>query len=107
MSSRSTRLRDHFVDLTDPRRRKVVYPLINVVTTAICAVIAGADDLPGRERRKGSKRIGIAISDTVRGGKPTDDVRYYILSKRMRPGHSGPPCVATGASRTDCTGNAT
>jgi predicted transposase YbfD/YdcC len=41
------------------------------------------DDLPDRERWKGLKRIGIAISDTVRGGKPTDDVRYYILSKKM------------------------
>ena len=42
MSSRSTRLQDHFADLTDPRRRKVVYPLINVVTIAICAVVCGA-----------------------------------------------------------------
>jgi predicted transposase YbfD/YdcC len=41
------------------------------------------DELPDRERWKGLKRIGVAISDTVRGGKPADDVRYYILSKRM------------------------
>jgi predicted transposase YbfD/YdcC len=41
------------------------------------------DDLPDRKRWKGLKRIGIAISDTVRGGKPTSDVRYYILSKKM------------------------
>ena len=44
MSSRSPRLQDHFSGLTDPRQHKVVYPLINVVTIAICAVIAGADD---------------------------------------------------------------
>ena len=25
----------------------------------------------------------MAISDTVRGGKPCDDVRYYILSKKL------------------------
>ena len=42
-----------------------------------------ADDLPDRGRWKKLKRIGIAISDTVRGGKPSGDVRYYILSKRM------------------------
>ena len=42
------------------------------------------EDLPDRARWKGLKRIGIAISDTVRGGKPCDDVRYYILSKKMR-----------------------
>lgn len=41
------------------------------------------DDLPDRARWKGLKRIGVAISDTVRGGKPCDDVRYYILSKKL------------------------
>src|SRR3990170_3837061 len=33
-----------FSKLTDPRRRKVVYPLVNVVAIAICAVLCGADD---------------------------------------------------------------
>ena len=42
--SRSVRLQDHFGSLTDPRRRPVVYPLINIVAIAICAVVAGADD---------------------------------------------------------------
>ncbi len=41
------------------------------------------DDLPDRARWEGLKRIGIAISDTVRSGKPCDDVRYYILSKKL------------------------
>jgi len=41
------------------------------------------EDLPDRARWEGLKRIGIAISDTVRGGKPCDDVRYYISSKKM------------------------
>jgi len=40
----SVRIEHHFASLTDPRRRKVVYPLINIVTIALCAVIAGADD---------------------------------------------------------------
>ena len=40
----SARIEDHFVDLTDPRRREVTYPLINVVTITLCAVICGADD---------------------------------------------------------------
>jgi predicted transposase YbfD/YdcC len=57
MTARSTRLQDHFADLTDPRRRKVVYPLINLVTIAVCAVIAGADDFVsiatwGRQKRE-------------------------------------------------------
>jgi predicted transposase YbfD/YdcC len=41
------------------------------------------DDLPDAGRWAGLKRIGVAISDTVRSGKPCDDVRYYILSKKM------------------------
>jgi predicted transposase YbfD/YdcC len=41
------------------------------------------EDLPDRGRWKGLKRIGVAISDTTRGGQPCDDVRYYILSKRL------------------------
>src|SRR3984885_1229141 len=43
-SPSSARFQDHFADLTDPRRRKVVYPLINIVAIALCAVIAGVDD---------------------------------------------------------------
>ena len=41
---KSVRIADHFAELTDPRRREVVYPLINVVVIAVCAVISGADD---------------------------------------------------------------
>jgi predicted transposase YbfD/YdcC len=35
-------------------------------------------DLPDAGRWKGLKQIGVAISDTIRDGKPCDDVRYYI-----------------------------
>ena len=31
---KSVRIADHFAELTDPRRREVVYPLINVVVIA-------------------------------------------------------------------------
>jgi hypothetical protein len=53
----SARIQDHFVELTDPRRRRVTYPLINIVTIAVCAVICGADDFVsiaefGRKKRK-------------------------------------------------------
>ena len=41
------------------------------------------DGLPDAGRWAGLKRIGVAISDTVRGGKPCDDVRYDILSKAL------------------------
>jgi hypothetical protein len=32
---KSVRIADHFAELTDPRRREVVYPLINVVVIAV------------------------------------------------------------------------
>jgi predicted transposase YbfD/YdcC len=58
----SARFQDHFADLTDPRRRKVVYPLINIVAIALCAIIAGADDFVSiavwaREKRDWLSRI--------------------------------------------------
>ena len=46
MSSRSSpRIADHFASLTDPRRKAVTHPLINIIAIALCATIAGADDL--------------------------------------------------------------
>ena len=56
-STRSARIQDHFFNLTDYRRRKVMYPLIDVVTIAVCAVVCGADDFVaiaafGRRRRE-------------------------------------------------------
>ena len=42
---KSIRIADHFTELADLRGRcEVVYPLINVVMIAVCAVICGADD---------------------------------------------------------------
>ena len=38
---KTVRLQDHFAELTDPRWRKVIYPLINVVVIAVCAVTVG------------------------------------------------------------------
>jgi predicted transposase YbfD/YdcC len=62
--SRSPRvsLTQCFSNLTDPRRRKVLYPLVNVVTIAICAVLCGADDFVsiaefGRTKRKWLSRF--------------------------------------------------
>jgi predicted transposase YbfD/YdcC len=57
MSVIAARMKEHFVELTDPRRREVVHPLINIVTIMLCAVICGADDFVaiaeyGRKKRK-------------------------------------------------------
>ena len=40
-------------------------------------------DLPNAGRWKGLKQIGVAMSDTIRGDKSCDEVRYYILSKKL------------------------
>ena len=46
----------------------------------ICPV---PDDLPDRGRWKGIKAIGMVINITVKGGKETGEVRYYILSRYL------------------------
>jgi predicted transposase YbfD/YdcC len=38
------------------------------------------EDLPGRDEWAGLKSIGVVISECVRDGKVTDEVRYYISS---------------------------
>ena len=46
----------------------------------VCAV---PTDLPDRERWPGLKAIGVAINITLRDGKETSEVRYYIMSKKL------------------------
>jgi predicted transposase YbfD/YdcC len=38
------------------------------------------ENLPGRDLWKGLKSIGVVVSECVRDGKVTDEVRYYISS---------------------------
>jgi predicted transposase YbfD/YdcC len=80
----SARIQDHFAPLTDPRRRKVIYPLINVVTIAICAVICGADDFVaiaayGRKKRKWLTQF-LDLSD----GIPSHD-RFNAILGAIKP----------------------
>lgn len=37
-------IREHFTELTDPRRREPHYPFMNMVIMMLRAVICGADD---------------------------------------------------------------
>jgi predicted transposase YbfD/YdcC len=69
----SARLEDHFADLTDPRRRKVVYPLINIVGIAICAVIAGADDFVAIADWARQKRDWLSKFFDLSSGIPSHD----------------------------------
>jgi predicted transposase YbfD/YdcC len=84
MSSRSTRLQEHFSDLTDPRRRKVVYPLINIVTIAVCAVIAGADDFVSIAEWGRQKRDWLARILDLASGIPSHD-RFNAIFAALDP----------------------
>ena len=85
MSSRSTHLHDHFSDLTDPRRRKVVYPLINIITIAVCAVIADADDFVSIAARGRLKRDWLATILDLSSGIPSHD-RFNAIFAALDPG---------------------
>jgi predicted transposase YbfD/YdcC len=84
MPSHSPRLQDHFSDLTDPRRRKVVYPLINIVTIAICAVIAGADDFVSIAAWGHQKRGWLSKILDLSSGIPSHD-RFNAIFAALDP----------------------
>lgn len=84
MSLVSARIKDHFSELTDPRRREVLHPLINIVTIALCAVICGADDFVsiaayGREKQKWLARF-LDLS----AGIPSHD-RFNAVFALLKP----------------------
>jgi predicted transposase YbfD/YdcC len=83
-SSRSARFDDHFADLTDPRRRKVVYPLINIVAIAICAVIAGADDFVSIAAWAHEKRDWLSKILDLSSGIPSHD-RFNAVFAALKP----------------------
>jgi predicted transposase YbfD/YdcC len=80
----SARIQDHFVELTDPRRRKVTYPLINIVTIAICAVICGADDFVSIAEYGRKKRQWLSQFLDLRSGIPSHD-RFNALLGAIKP----------------------
>ena len=80
----TARIQDHFVELTDPRRRKVTYPLINIVTIAICAVICGADDFVSIAEYGRKKRKWLAQFLDLRSGIPSHD-RFNAVLGAIKP----------------------
>jgi len=83
-SPKSGRLQDHFSDLIDPRRRKVVYPLINIVTIAVCAVIAGADDFVSIAAWGHQKRDWLSKILDLSSGIPSHD-RFNAIFAALDP----------------------
>ena len=78
------KIQDHFVDLTDPRRREVVYPLINIVVIAVCAVICGADDFVAIAEFGRMKRDWLARFLDLRNGIPSHD-RFNAILAAIKP----------------------
>ncbi len=80
----SRQIKTHFAALTDPRRRKVAYPLINIVTIALCAVIAGADDFVTIAAWGRNKRAWLARFLDLTSGIPSHD-RFNALFTAIKP----------------------
>lgn len=80
----SARIEDHFVGLTDPRRRKVLHPLINIVTIAICAVICGAEDFVSIAEYGRKKRKWLSQFLDLRNGIPSHD-RFNAVLAAIKP----------------------
>ena len=90
----SARIQDHFAPLTDPRRRKVTYPLINVVTIAICAVICGADDFVAIADYGRKKRKWLSQFLDLSSGIPSHDRFNAILDGNGVGSHYAAVCSA-------------
>lgn len=75
----SARIEEHFADLTDPRRREVRHPLINLVTIALCAVICGADDFVSIAAYGQEKKHWLARFLDLSAGIPSHDCFNRVL----------------------------
>ena len=80
----SARIEDHFADLSDPRRREVTYPLINIVTIALCAVVCGADDFVSIAEYGEKKKKWLAQFLDLSAGIPSHD-RFNAILGALNP----------------------
>jgi predicted transposase YbfD/YdcC len=84
LKPKSFRIADHFAELSDPRRREVVYPLVNVVVIAVCAVISGADDFVAIAKFGRTKREWLARFLDLEAGVPSHD-RFNAIFAAIKP----------------------
>lgn len=83
-TNQSGRIEDHFAELTDPRRREPIYPLVNIVVIALCAVISGADDFVAIARWARMKRDWLAQFLDMSAGVPSHD-RFNAIFSALNP----------------------
>ncbi|MFO0905813.1 MAG: ISAs1 family transposase [Pirellulales bacterium] len=75
---------EHFAELSDPRRREGVYPLINFVVIAICAVICGCDDFVSIAEFGRTKRGLLERFLDLSAGIPSHD-RFNAIFAMIKP----------------------
>jgi predicted transposase YbfD/YdcC len=80
----SARVQDHFQSLPDPRRLRVMDPLINVVMIALCAVICGADDFVAIAEFGRQKKKWFAKFLNLSAGIPSHD-RFNAIFAAIKP----------------------
>jgi predicted transposase YbfD/YdcC len=80
----TARIEDHFAELQDPRRREVLYPLVNIVTIAICAVICGADDFVSIAEYGRRKKAWLSRFLDMNAGVPSHD-RFNAVFAALKP----------------------
>ena len=68
-----------FEGLEDPRVGEVTYPLINIVTMSICAVICGIDDFTGMEDFGNRKKKWLSKFLDLSSGIPSHDTFNTVL----------------------------
>ena len=78
------RIDHHFANLTDPRRAQVTYPLINIVTIALCATIAGADDFVAMADWARQHKDWLGRFLDLSNGVPSHD-RLNMIFRRLDP----------------------
>ena len=74
----------HFSELTDPRRREPIYPLIDMVVIALCAVICGADDFVAIAKFARTKKDWLSQFLDLSNGVPSHD-RFNAVFAALRP----------------------
>ncbi len=80
----SPRIDHHFASLTDPRRGKLTHPLIHILTIALCATIAGADDFVAMTQWARQHREWLGQFLDLTHGIPSHD-RLNMVFRRLQP----------------------
>jgi len=80
----SIKIQDYFQNLTDPRRGKVTYPLLNIVVISVCAVICGADDFVAITAFANKKKEWLETFLDLSAGIPSHD-RFNAILAAIKP----------------------